>query len=365
MDPYQVSHFSHDALLEDLKKQAARDRAGIAVLLSRIAEVDERKLYLREGYPSMYQYCLRELHFSEGTAYKRIQAGRAARRFPVLLLAVAEGRLHLSAVVTLAAYLSEGNIDDLLAAATHKTRAEIEELIARRFPRPDAAGRPTAVTPLPAPAQLSPGTVEASRASAGGPVPEWLEQLSPGTVAAPPGPAYPTVAPPPSRMTPPAPERPGRQVTVSAETYELLQEALALMAHQNPRQDMALAIDRAARLLVAHLKKQRFAATAHPRSRPPEPGAVSGAATGTRHIPAAVKRAVWERDGGQCSYVSDSGHRCDSRSMLEFDHIDPVSRGGGATVENLRLLCRAHNQYAAEREFGVDFMSRKREEARR
>ncbi|MEO5988737.1 MAG: hypothetical protein ABIU54_01360, partial [Candidatus Eisenbacteria bacterium] len=48
----------------------------------------------------------------------------------------------------------------------------------------------------------------------------------------------------------------------------------------------------------------------------------------------------------------------------EFDHIEPVAREGETTVENLRLRCRAHNQYEAERVFGAGFMERKREEAR-
>ena len=86
---------------------------------------------------------------SEDSAFKRIRAARAARDFPVILDAVAEGRLHLSAIVLLAPDLREGMGDELLAAAEHKTKAQVEELLARRFPREDV---PTRVTPVPAPA---------------------------------------------------------------------------------------------------------------------------------------------------------------------------------------------------------------------
>ena len=79
-----------------------------------------------------------------------------------------------------------------------------------------------------------------------------------------------------------------------------------------------------------------------------------------RHIPAHVRRAVRERDGCQCSFVSDTGHRCQARKRLEFDHIEPVARGGEATAANTRLLCRAHNQYEAERTYGAEFMRHKR-----
>jgi hypothetical protein len=69
---------------------------------------------------------------------------------------------------------------------------------------------------------------------------------------------------------------------------------------------------------------------------------------------------VWERDGGQCTFVSANGTRCHARGFLEFDHIDPVARGGTPVIQNLRLRCRTHNQYEAERAFGADFMNHKR-----
>jgi hypothetical protein len=77
-----------------------------------------------------------------------------------------------------------------------------------------------------------------------------------------------------------------------------------------------------------------------------------------------VKQAVWQRDGGQCTFTSESGHRCPAREFIEYDHAVPVARGGIATVENIRLRCRAHNQYEAERTFGSEFMKHKREARR-
>src|SRR5262249_25010171 len=63
---------------------------------------------------------------------------------------------------------------------------------------------------------------------------------------------------------------------------------------------------------------------------------------------------------GQCTYVSESGRRCEARSDLEFDHKREFARGGEATVDNIRLRCRGHNQHTAERTFGAGFMERKR-----
>ncbi len=139
------------------------------------------------------------------------------------------------------------------------------------------------------------------------------------------------------------------------------------MSHQNPAGEIVPLLKSALKLLVIHLRKQKFAATASPRPAAPGSAKATGGdvATATRHIPAAVKRAVWERDGGQCTFVSDADHRCDARTRLEFDHIEAVARGGKATTENIRLRCAPHNQYAAECAFGAGFMERKRAEAQR
>src|SRR5881396_3821106 len=83
----------------------------------------------------MYVYCVEKLRLSEDAAYKRIQAARAARRFPAIFAAVADGRLHLTALSLLVPHLTETNADDLLAAAAHKTKSDIDQLLAQRFPR--------------------------------------------------------------------------------------------------------------------------------------------------------------------------------------------------------------------------------------
>ena len=83
-----------------------------------------------------------------------------------------------------------------------------------------------------------------------------------------------------------------------------------------------------------------------------------------RTIPARVKRAVWTRDRGQCTFVGANGHRCNATKFLEFDHADPVARGGEASVATMRLRCRTHNQLEAERALGTGFMRDKREAAR-
>jgi 5-methylcytosine-specific restriction endonuclease McrA len=272
---------------------------------------------------------------TEAAAYKRIQAARSARDYPPLFAALAEGQLNLTGIVLLGPHLTPENADELIRAAARRRKSEIEVLIAQRFPRPDVS---TWIQALPAAALpiglLAPGRVEG--------------QTSAQTV--------PDSHP---RVTPLAPERFALQVTIGKDTHDKLRRAQELLSHQVPSGDIATVLDRALDALIEKLEKRKFAATARPRRlRPLE-------IRNPRHIPAHVKRAVRERDQDQCTFVGDAGHRCGSRKHLQYDHADPVARGGSATVHNIRLRCRAHNQLEAERAFGDGFMHQKREAARR
>jgi hypothetical protein len=134
---YSLSHLSDQTLLHGLAALVARDRANTAELLAHLAEVDERRLYLPAGYPSMFAYCVQELGLCEQAAYYRIRAARTARQFPAIFSAVAERRLHLSTIVLLAPHLTAVNAEQLLSAATSKSKSEVERFLAERFPRPD------------------------------------------------------------------------------------------------------------------------------------------------------------------------------------------------------------------------------------
>ena len=110
-------------------------------MLHHIAECELRQLYLPHGYASIYAYCVGMFKMSEDVACNRIRAARAARRFPFILHGLADGRLRLSGVVMLAPHLIEATAEGLLAAAVDKTTAEIERLLAERFPKRDVPTR--------------------------------------------------------------------------------------------------------------------------------------------------------------------------------------------------------------------------------
>ena len=155
-------------------------------------------------------------------------------------------------------------------------------------------------------------------------------------------------------MTPLAPERYKLQVTLTRETHEKLRRAQALARHMLPAGDVGSILDRALTLLIDHLERRRFARVASP-----QPSSRESTASG-RHIPAAVRRAVWQRDEGRCGFVGRTG-RCRETAFLEFHHVAPYAAGGAATPDNIQLRCRAHNQYEARLFFG-DTLVRERPE---
>lgn len=364
---YSLSHLSDPDLLSNLSALVARERAATAELLAHIAEVDARKLFREAAYPSMFAYCVGELHLSEDAAYRHITAARAARRFPMLYDAIADGRLHLSAILLLAVYLTPETIEDLVAAAAYRNKVDIERLLAERFPRPDVLASIRVVPP--GVTEAGPFALARSGELAPEPVvpgdelaPERVghyESSAPGRMKPGPHPSWP--APPARRANvwPLSSRRFALRVTIGEVTHGKLRYAQELLSHQSVSGDVAALLDRALSALIAQLEKRKFAETSRPRE-----GAASEACHG-RYVPAGIRREVWRRDGGQCTFVSESGRRCEARELLEFDHVDEVARGGRATVDGMRLRCRAHNQLEAERTFGAEFMNERREEARR
>ena len=354
MKSYVHPHRNGRDLLRAAADHAEQERAGRDLLVVDIAEIDARRVYREAGYPSTVAYCIGELGLSPKASLHRIRVARVAWRLPAILAALVAGRVHLTAVSVLAAHLTEENVEELLGAAAQKNIQELRRHIAERFPRRDLFTAPR----LPEPLLLTTGPgLMGSAAEPSGPINGAL-------------PCPPATAPRTERLlkgvqvreTRPMgmpPERFLLKVALERKTHEKLRQAGDLLGHQVPSGDMAEILDRVLDLFIARAQKRKFAATSKPR-------ALHGtAAPQGRHIPAGVKRAVAERDGCQCTFTSASGKRCPARRMLEFDHIEPVARGGQSTVDNLRLRCRTHNQYAAELTYGREFMDAKIEESRR
>jgi len=147
------------------------------------------------------------------------------------------------------------------------------------------------------------------------------------------------------------------KVAARAELRDQLERLQALMRSSRSNADLGAVIEAAVSEKLERLEARRFGRTKTPRKAAAE----SKTSPSSRHVPAAVRRAVHERDGGQCTFVDARGNRCTERHQLEFHHAGtPYGRGGEHSVRNIRLACRPHNAYLAELEYGKDVMERYR-----
>jgi len=227
-----------------------------------------------------------------------------------------------------------------------------------------------------------------------------------------------------ARMQALSPERYRVQFTIGQDTHDAVKRLQALMRRELPSGDIAAIFEQGVQLLLEKVQRAKLGGTRTTRAGGPGPRRVGGSATdkgqapegarGTggsraregsstgqsrsspptspavsvvdssratyenrirfetdkqsprrsRHIPNAVKRAVWWRDRAQCAFVSAAGLRCTEQSYLELHHIHPYALDGPTTVHNVSLRCRRHNRYEAEVVFGARAMAKASEGAR-
>jgi len=380
----RLSRLTDDELLVCLSKVLKDSRRVESILVAHIAEVDVRGLFVREASSSMHKYCTDVLNLSDAEAFLRIRAARASRHYPVLLTMLEDGRLHLSGIAALTPHLDKLNgasCDELLARAKHKTKREILVLLAEVAPKPDVSPsirklpeqrnkngqqasqtrRPDAAneggtssgetTALSGPSKPDPATntaadrlrppgfVESRRSEAEAETPETSETFDPRADVEPLSPASYKVT-----------------FTARAELKDKLDRLAALM----PGSDLASMFEEAVTEKLERLEAKRFGKTKKPRKSIEQ----ADTSPGVRGISAAVRRFVWARDGGQCTYERCDGRRCPERRGVQFHHDDPYGLGGDRSATNVRLMCPAHNLYLAELDYGKETMDRYRAKSR-
>jgi hypothetical protein len=322
-DTHALAAMTDDELLAGVHELTCRERVATVTLIAALAELDSRRLYLGEGYSSLFTYCTQALHLSEHAAYGRIEAARAARRFPGILELLAEGAVTLTTICLLARHLTPDNYRAMLDAARHQTKREVEHQIAALHPLPAVA---SSVRKLSVP----------------------QTRFLPATADRPVATEVPLPAPATRRVeviTPLAPERYKLQFTVSRTTHDKLRQAQDLLRRVLRDGDIGMIFDRALTLLLEDLMKTKAGETNQPRR-------TRASTAKSRHVPRAVRREVWRRDGGQCAFIGKAG-RCTERGLLEVHHVLPFADDGQTIATNLELRCRAHNAYEAQLWFGA------------
>lgn len=395
-----------------LRALAGEERNVQADFLLHLDALDLRRGYAELGYPSLWEYCLRALHLREGAAGRRIGAMRVLRRFPSLLDALRDGRLCLSTLCVLGPVLTQENVEDVTIRAAYRTKAEVDAIAAAVRPRRAPAegvrrvASPGSSAPGAREAGLEPVDVTAPRAPGHGvpPLVNDLAAMAPPpprddprvgtddapseTAAAPPAPTLavdplpghdlelhldtePPPRPSPSELRAVGEAQWSLRVTLDAEAKHDLETLTRLLGHKVPTGSLAAVLKEALRCAiekhgvrrgaVAPARRRTAPAPAEPRDDPARPVATPGTPAPVPHrsaIPAEVRRQVWARDGGRCTFTAPDGTRCESGWQLELDHVVPWALGGSPTVDNVRLRCRVHNLLHAERVFGREHMER-------
>ena len=304
-------HLSNDELLSLLMSRLAAERSSVADILELLIEIEDRRLHLDLACSSLYDFATRKLGLSEGEAVRRIRTARLVRRLPQVLAPLRSGEVTMSNVLLVERLLTPQNVDELLLRIARKRKADVLRLVAELAPQPDV--EPT-IRIVPESENLFLST-PASRVDAKGSV------------------------------TPRSPGRHEVRFMASDELRAKIERAQDLLRHRIPDGDLEAVAERAFDALLAQLEKEKYGHTARPQSSP-RPSEDPG------HVSQQTKREVAARDEQRCTFVGVNGERCPARGFLEFDHIEPSSRGGSGRASNVHLLCRAHNQLAAERTFG-------------
>jgi 5-methylcytosine-specific restriction endonuclease McrA len=348
-ESWDLRHVSDDELLRVLVGLVSNERRALALMLAHLVEVDGRRLHLKIGCSSLFDYCLRRLGLSEGEAFRRVTGARLARRFPMVLELLAKGDLHLTALCMLRDFVTPDNHHELFKLASHQTKRQLEELLARRAPRGDV---PSLLRKLPAPRQSTTETMVLETPAECPPASPTAHENERREIAPSPAPARPAPSNQvPAPLTPLREDRYRVQLTANESLKQKLELARDLMSHSNASGDLAVVVERALDLLIDKIQREHLARTKTIRpSAEPHPG--------SRHIPNATRRQVVERDGLRCTYVAPDGQRCESRRFLQFHHDHAWAKGGGADASNIRVLCSAHNRLLAEKDFGKENVAR-------
>jgi len=389
MDPTAARCLS--ARLADL---LTRERVAMAEFLILLSEFDGQRLWEPLGCISLWHYLHRELGLSRAAAFHRKEAARLLQRFPAVEAPLRDGRLCLSSVAELAKVLTAENEAEMLPRFFHRSAREAREVVAELLPRaivPErvvvtALSAPKAVrtSELPGaaptldaaavsgptrPAGLAPLELEGSPAAKrpiAGPVSSVGSDSTPtGTPAQ----ARPQAPHPHSDVEPLDADLRRLHVTVSRRFLGKLEAARDALAHAGGGVDVEAVLEAGLDLLLGkqarrrgQVKRRREASRVEgsaPASAVASPLAGGAeAASASAHVPAEVRRAVWERDGCRCQWRMSSGGVCGSTRRLQLDHIIPRARGGPSTIDNLRVLCAFHNDLAARQAFGEAWIRR-------
>ena len=313
-------------LLKSFSDTVQREREVIADVVIYLAEIGRRRLHAKEAYPSLFNYITGKYYYYSGAAYRRIQAAKLYQRFPEILDLLKEGKINLLTISLIEPHVYKDNGKPLIEQIIGKSKNEVEEILAHMNVKRENAKDVIRRLPTPVP------RLEVVEGSSSKTVFQDREV---------------------SQAIPSAGSKPNEQIYVDRRIKiefvadeslaKKIERAKEVLRHKFPAGKLEQIFQQALEDMLEKRDPLRKKVTAKESTT---------LQTQRRYIPQTVQRLVWQRDGGQCSYRSPDGRRCEERGGLEIDHVKPWSLGGESSVENLRLLCHGHNQWRAWKTFG-------------
>ncbi|MBI3017434.1 MAG: HNH endonuclease [Deltaproteobacteria bacterium] len=331
-------------LLEKFWVLVREEKEATASVVAHLAEIDRRKLYALEGYSSLFSYCVEKYHYSESAAYRRIQAARIYPKFPEISNLLREGKLNLVTLSLIEPHLDQKNGRGLIHKILGKSKREVEDILSelsfkkektqdviRRLPIKRAGLEKTAQNFTSTGGSEKIGKNEEKMD---------VSQKEQGAFLEMPLALSDTVSSEVQEI-----RKVKIEFVADEKVAELIQRAKEVLRHKYPQGKLEDLVREAFELLLEKKDPERKIKRISEKEilRPFRPQ--NDMQNKTRYIPQAIQRDIFKRDQGQCSYTSAEGKKCGEKNFLELDHIHPWSLGGTSTSENLRLLCRTHNQY--------------------
>jgi hypothetical protein len=333
-----------------------RERDALAEFLSALADFDRRGDWVELGHGSLFAFLVKDLGLSNGAAAYRKAAVELVQRFPQVLEPVRDGRLCISTVFELSKVITEENAAEVLPRFFGTSKRDAKNVVAELAPTP--APERTVITAVAAPS-LEPRADLHDRSG------RLADQVNANSSPAPQLGHVPQQAPR-TVVEPKTAELSRVHVTVPRRLLEKLKTATDALSHSHPNASDAEVLEVGLDLIIARYLKRRgigakprktAAPSVAPTPVPETTDAPPPAPKRSRHVPAAVWRGVWERDGGCCAWPLEGGGVCGSTDRLELDHLEGWALGAETTIEKTRLLCNFHQDVSARQLYGDDVMN--------
>jgi 5-methylcytosine-specific restriction endonuclease McrA len=359
---------SDKELLAQIETIRRREHLSTLGILTHLNEIERRKLHLKLGYSSLFDYCVKHLRYSTSGAGRRVAVARCVARHPEVFDMLRSRAVTVTGVALVASVIRDGNKAELLESIQNKTQSEIDQIAARY--RPPIALRdrvkPVKVR-IPESSPAPRDALDEAKPHTSNSACEKRNYSHSGSDASLSGSQYGRTGYSNSHNTRIA-QKLLIQFLADEEFMKKYEEVRALLSQRLPDTSFANIFEaligefldrhsptcRKARR--DHKNTARQASVQEPR-RAERPrlvarSSVIGSKRRSRHISAAVRDEVFTRDKGRCTYVGATGRRCASTQALQVDHITPFTRGGSNAASNLRILCAKHNRLAAEEMLG-------------